>query len=329
VTDERQYSPVSRSVDQISALDDAGLRPIKAGGWKWTSLLTNAVTLLMVAALAKALLESGLSGLSAGTPGELNFYIFFALSYISLPFFDFVIFRKLWKIPFSGFSVMLKKRISNEVLFGYSGDAYFYAWASRNITSAKSAFAATKDVAILSSIAGNAITAISAVVAMNLQSKVISADLNRYLVYSLLFLFFTTIPFIVLRKKVFSVPSVDRFWIFGVHVLRTVSTSLFCALAWHSAMPAETIDTWLILVMARLLVSRLPLLPNKDLVFATFAVLLMGSDQTLPRLMAFSAALTLLTHAAVMAILTLNSIVKRRAAAQVQAAPQAIADNGQ
>jgi hypothetical protein len=59
-----------------------------------------------------------------------------------------------------------KKRISNEVLLGYSGEAYFYAWARQRTQMVAAPFGAVKDVTILSAIAGNAITLIMMIAAL-------------------------------------------------------------------------------------------------------------------------------------------------------------------
>ncbi|WP_216075134.1 hypothetical protein, partial [Acinetobacter baumannii] len=84
----------------------------------------------------------------------------FALYYVGPPTFDYVIFKRLWHIPLAGLVALHKKRISNEVLFGYSGEAYFYAWARQRTQMVAAPFGAVKDVMILSAIAGNAITLI-------------------------------------------------------------------------------------------------------------------------------------------------------------------------
>jgi hypothetical protein len=67
---------------------------------------------------------------------------------------------------------------------------------------------------------------------------------------------------------------------------------------------------WLVLSAGRLLVSRLPLIPNKDLLFASFAVLLIGQDQALSEMIAFSAALTLAVHAALILTFTLIAVAQ-------------------
>jgi hypothetical protein len=53
---------------------------------------------------------------------------------------------------------------------------------------------------------------------------------------------------------------------------------------------------WLLLSALRLLLSRLPLLPNKDIVFAGLAVFLIGHDVQIGALMTMMASLILATH---------------------------------
>lgn len=52
-------------------------------------------------------------------------------------------------------------------------------------------------------------------------------------------------------------------------------------------------------------------MPNKDLLFANFAILLIGQDQELSELIAFTAALTLLVHVVLIALFGLMELVRR------------------
>jgi hypothetical protein len=61
-------------------------------------------------------------------------------------------------------------------------------------------------------------------------------------------------------------------------------------------MPQIAIGWWILLAAIRLLLSRLPLLPNKDLVFAGVAVLLIGRTVGIEDLMTMMASLILATH---------------------------------
>jgi hypothetical protein len=90
-----------------------------------------------------------------------------------------------------------------------------------------------------------------------------------------------------------------------------VAGSVLIALAWASAMPDVPVAMWLFLAAGRLLVSRLPLVPNKDLLFANFAIAVIGQDQALSDLVAVTAALFLVTHVVLIAAFGAAALAKR------------------
>lgn len=279
-----------------AAPDLAGLEPIEKIKRRWPALLGAAVSLLMIAGLAKELLDKGLVGLSQTAPDSWIFYLFFVLFYLGPPTFDFVIFRRLWKIPLSGMIALHRKRIANEVVLGYSGEAYFYAWARQRTQMVAAPFGAVKDVSILSAIAGNAITLAMLALALPLATELLTpAQFNTALV-SIAIMVAMSLPFLIFSKRVFSLRRGTLWWIFGIHSVRLVLGSVLIACAWHFAMPDVALGMWLILAASRMLVSRLPFVPNKDLLFASFAIILIGQGQALSELLAFTAALTLLVH---------------------------------
>ena len=84
------------------------------------------------------------------------------------------------------------------------------------------------------------------------------------------------------------------------------------ALAWALAMPSVPLGIWVFLSAGRMLFSRLPLLPNKDLLFANFAILMIGQDQALSELIAFTAAAVLLLHAVLVLGFSLYHLATRK-----------------
>lgn len=264
-------------------------------------LLSATVSLLMVAALGYELFDRGLAGLSKIAPSSWLFYIFFALFYLGPPTFDFIIFRKLWRIPASGMVALHRKRIANEVVLGYSGEAYFYAWARQRMQMVAAPFGAVKDVSILSAIAGNAITLGMLAMALPLAAGLLTPTLYNAAVVSVVVMIAMSVPFLIFSKRVFSLQRGTLWWIFGIHSVRLLLGSFLLACVWHFAMPEVSLGMWLILAASRMLVSRLPLVPNKDLLFASFAILLIGQGEALSELMAFVAALTLLVHVTLIA----------------------------
>lgn len=292
--------------------DIAGLQPLKTIRSRWPAIIGALVTLAMLAGLAHELLNAGLAGLERATPRDPWFYVAFAALYLVPPLADYWIFRRLWGIPLAGLVALIKKRIANDVVMGYSGEAYFYAWARQRAQLVAAPFGAVKDVSILSAIAGNAVTLAMIAIALPVGRNLIPPDLVRYVYGSLAVIFGTSLPFLVFSRKVFSLPRSELWMVFGIHCARLILGGLFLALAWALAMPSVAIGTWLFLSAGRMLFSRLPLLPNKDLLFANFAILMIGEDQALSELIAFTAAAVLLVHAVLIAGFGLHHLATRK-----------------
>jgi len=288
-----------------------GLEPIQKIKRRWPMVLGGALTVLMIGGLAHELLGSGLAGLGRAVPVTPWFYLAFALFYLGPPTFDYFIFRRLWGIPLSGMIALHKKRISNEVLLGYSGEAYFYAWARQRTKMVAAPFGAVKDVMILSAVAGNAITLAMTAIALPYGIGLLTPAQAKMLTGSVGVVIAMSLPFLLFSKKVFSLPRPTLWWVFLMHCLRIVTGMIFCAIAWHFAMPGVSIAMWLLLCTLRMFVSRLPLVPNKDLMFANFAIMLIGQGDEVSELIAFTAAITLITHVVLMAGFGLQSLLHR------------------
>lgn len=305
--------PVNGSGEQ--ALSAPGtmieLEPLRHLKSRWPALLGAAFSIAMVIGLGHELLGRGLGGLSRAVPTNPLFYIAFIALYMSPPTFDFLIFRRLWNIPVEGLAALVKKRIANDVVVGYSGEAYFYAWARTRAKMVAAPFGAVKDVSILSAIAGNAVTLLMVVVALTLGQHLLPAEHYNKVMGSAVVMVAVSLPFLLFSRRVFSLPRRELWWVFGMHCLRLVAGSVLIAVAWHFALPSVSVGMWLFLAAGRMLVSRLPLIPNKDLLFANFAIVIIGQDHALSELIAFTAALTLLVHVTLIAGLSLQSIAFR------------------
>ena len=119
------------------------------------------VPLLSVAILGGAILQLRnleFHRLWAMTPVSPLFWAVFLISYFFQPVSELVIFRRLWDLPGRAILPLLRKRLTNEVLLGYSGEVYFYSWARRNAQMVAAPFGAVKDVAILSAAVANVVT---------------------------------------------------------------------------------------------------------------------------------------------------------------------------
>jgi hypothetical protein len=272
------------------------LVPLRSLKRRWPAIVTAVLTLGMMIGLANELLDHGARGLTSAVPTAPLFYVFFLVSYFALPISDFVVYRRLWGIPASAFGPLNRKRIANDVLLGYTGDAYFYAWARAKLKMVAAPFGAVKDATIVSGIAGNVATILMSIVALPLGWELISPATRSAMLWSLSIPLAVSVLLLAFSRRVFSLPRLELWRIFVIDTVRLVVSNAALGIAWAYAMPSVSMGMWLFLVAARLLVSRLPLVPNKDLLFANFAILVIGQDATLSNLIAFSAASTLLLH---------------------------------
>ncbi len=266
----------------------------------------------MIAGLARGLVGGGLDGLRHALPANPAFYLAFALVYVALPIGDYVIFRRLWHLPIAGLAALFKKRIANEIVIGYSGEAYFFAWASARTRIVAAPFGAIKDVSILSAMAGNAVTLALVLLAVPFAKNLLQPADFRLLAWSAAILVAISLPVLIFAQGVFTLPCRQLWWIMAVHVARLLIGAAMLALAWHFALPEIPTGVWLMLAAGRMIVSRLPLVPNKDLLFANFAITLIGTGGGLSALLAVTAALTLLVHAALVAGFGLLSLFRNR-----------------
>jgi len=292
----------------------AGLEPLKTIKSRWPTIIGGMLTCAMLVGIGHELFAYGMAGLGKAVPRNPLFYLIFAIMYVVPPLADYAIFRRLWRIPLAGLVALIKKRIANDVVVGYSGEAYFYAWARQRAHLVAAPFGAVKDVSILSAIAGNTITLMMIAVALLVGSSLIPREMLPYVHGSLAVIFATSIPFLVFSRRVFSLGARDLWTVFAIHCGRLILGALLLASAWALALPAVTLGTWVFLSAGRLLFSRLPLLPNKDLLFANFAILVIGEDRALSELIAFTAAAILVVHLLLITVFGIHAMMTRKQA---------------
>lgn len=270
--------------------------PLLRSGRNWTRWTGPLVSVLILVVALRQFHGIDPAGLWALMPATIGFWIAFALYYLAGPLSEWVIFRRLWSIPMEGFAALIRKLVSNEILLGYLGEVYFYAWARRNAKISAAPFGAIKDVTILSALMGNVVTLVMVAFAVPLLGAV-DARLNSWEVGgSILFVLATSLVAMVLRKRLFTLPREELWVVAGIHLLRIVATTVLAALMWHMLLPGIAVSWWILLGTLRQLVSRLPFLPNKDVVFAGMAAFLIGRDNEIVAAMALMASLILAAH---------------------------------
>jgi hypothetical protein len=266
------------------------------GNTRLAGLFSALVSLALLIVVAAQFRGMELRHVILMIPASPLFWAVFGAWYLAGPVSEWIIYRRLWDIPISGVGALMRKMVSNELLLGYLGEAQFYAWVRSRQKLAAAPFGAIKDVTILSALTGNVTTIVMLAIAwplvfsgrigLGMQSTFVS--LGVVLVSSFTILLF--------RQKLFSLPRPELNFVAALHLARIAAKIGLGALLWHLVLPQVSVGLWLVLSTLRMLVSRLPLVPNKDVVFAGIAVFLLGQHVEVASLLAMLGGLVLVVH---------------------------------
>lgn len=291
------------------ALLSSRLVSLQVPGRNWQRWLSAAISIALLIAIVSQFEHLGLARLRAAIPVSTSFWLAFGAYYLALPASEWIIFRRLWNLPASGFAALLRKLVSNEVLMGYSGEVVFYSWTRQRSHLTSAPFGAIKDVSVTSALAGNFVTIIMMTAAWPLVSELhirvaprdVALSIGAMIMFSAVVAFF--------NRRIFSLPGKELRFVFGMHLLRLGATTTLSAAMWHSALPDVDLSLWVLLAAVQLLVTRLPFVPSKDLVFAGAALFLVGHDRQVTELIALIATMILTMHLLIGAVLALADLV--------------------
>ena len=286
-------------------------------------LFNALLSIVILALLARAIARVGWEQVVDVVPMSFAFWAFFLASYFLPPLTEWIIYRRWWKFGWPAFGVFLKMRVMNDALFSYSGHSYLLLWATRHlgiefdpkappprilgrgdgpgVDPAKSPFAAVKDMAITSGLAGIFSTLALLLLALSMDgANVIGAALDpstiRILIGSFGALLVLNLGILAFRGNVMSLPPRENFFAFRWHLLRVLLAQALLVASWAVALPGIPFETWFLLGALRMVIMRLPV-PNNDLLFAAIAVSLTGDASVeIAALMAAQGALQLILH---------------------------------
>jgi len=283
------------------------------------------LSILILMLLVRAIAEVGWHQVVAVIPASLLFWLLFVGSYLLPPITEWFIYRHWWKLDRRAIGIFLRMRVMNDALFSYSGHTYLLVWAARHfgiqfdpkappkrmlgrgdgpgIDPAESPFAAVKDMAITSGLAGNFATLILLLLALSMDgASILSAALDRrtqnILLWSFVALIVLNVGILAFRSKIMSLSTKANLFAFGWHLFRVLAAQALLVASWAVALPGISFNTWFLLGALRMVIMRLPV-PNKEILFAAIAVSLTEDASTeIAALMAAQGALQLLFHVA-------------------------------
>lgn len=291
-------APVSGGIASIELDPDLSivLTPLIAKSRELTRCIGPIVSILILAVAIYQLRGIDIKRLLAMLPSSLMFWSVFACAYLASPISEWLIFRRLWSLPLNGFPPLLHKLVSNELLLGYLGEIYSYAWARRHVRITAAPFGTITDVTILSAVVGNVFTLVLVLIAAPLFGTLHFGIITHTFATSAVFVLLSSLAILVMRGRLFTLPRNELQFVALVHGVRVIATTVLAAIMWHLLLPSVALTWWLLLGTLRQLLSRLPLLPNKDLVFAGIAAFLVGPTQQITAAMTLMATLILAAH---------------------------------
>ena len=235
---------------------------------------------LIVGYLLFRLSQVGWREVLGSLPQSPWFYVFFVFRFLALPVSELAIYEIIWSKPLiRHFFVFIRKRVYNFAVMGYSGEAFLTLWARRRLDlSDKQIIVGIKDNNLLSAFASNAATValIAILAATGMLTTVVSAFPGAGALFAIAFATATSlaIAFIVFRRTILALPNGVLPNLLTVHAVRQITLMLLHAAMYSAALPGAPLSAWIAFIAMQLVLSRVPFLPNQDIVYLTAALAL-------------------------------------------------------
>ena len=206
-------------------------------------------------------------------PAVILFYIIFLLIYFALPVTEYLTYSIRWPMKFwQSQEIFLKKRVYNKVVLGYSGEVQLFFWLqNRMAIDKKEAYEVVRDNNILSTLASTAI-AVLLLAGFTVSGRLSIYDWVEYdpavlIPVVLIALFIGGYIFGRYRSHIFTMNRRHALIIFTLHSGRMLLLAGLQIAQWYVVMPWVSVDIWFTMIVMQIILSRIPFLPNKDLVF--------------------------------------------------------------
>lgn len=235
-----------------------------------TLLLRWGIPLALLFIIGRRLTDLGWSGIWQARPANVGFYLLLAAQFFLQPFGDYFVYRNLWSGQTPPMAVILRKRLMNTFMLDYSGEAYFFFWAQQNVALPKSRIIhGIKDSNLLSGGAGLAMVWILGAILLaagGLHLPVLPGSKWLYVLVGIVPLVLCAV-LIVAHRKVTVLSRRELVTVFGIHFTRAC---LVLAIEFGLWQLSGALPDWIAslqFVALRLVITRLPVVPNKDLIF--------------------------------------------------------------
>jgi len=238
---------------------------------------------LLVLGATLAMLGAGLRHVDWATmrgalPTSVAFYAIFLLWYLWLPTTDLLAYRLVWPIPLlPSLRAFLLKRIYNREVLQYSGEVYFFGWARRVLSHRPRGELARmiRDQNLIQSVA-------STVVALALGAGFLLLAGGTRDAAALIQGRWRLALLAVAAASLIGVALVSRGWasmpgwvarrLLAAHLARFAIEQGLLVWLWMVAAPSVALSAWCAYGAVSVVVSRIPLVTNRELLFASMGI---------------------------------------------------------
>jgi len=238
-----------------------------------SKLFRYGIQLLVIGILVYQIWSIGLTNVIQELPTHPLFYVLFLLIYFTLPVAEFFTYRRSVPLKFwNSQSIFLRKRIYNKTIVGYSGELQLFFWLKKQFGIAeKQSFRIVRDNNTLSTIASTFVT-ITLLLGFFLTGNITLLDslqinIELYLAAVVAGIIVIGILGWQFKEYVYSMNLRDTLFISGIHAGRLYILAVLQILQWHVVMPDVELQIWITVIAIQIVLSRIPFVPNKDLVF--------------------------------------------------------------
>ena len=245
-----------------------------------TRVIQVVIFIGVLALITKHLADIGWDEIWSALPRTPWFYILIACAYVTLPIAEVFVYEKIWGIPmWKRLPVLFRKRVLNEGVMGYSGEAYLCLWAHRHTDLPGNKILSTvKDNNILSAVVSTsaALVLFFGFMITGKLHDVTGGDIsNNWMLVGMLAVSGLWIPVAYsFRKRLIALPQRTVGKVLLIHVLRLLAAESLQIMYWMVVLPFVPLTAWLTFTAAQMLLTRVPLLPNKDLMLLGLGITL-------------------------------------------------------
>ena len=246
-------------------------------GRRIAGLVRLAVLAAIGAFIFSRLADLGFDAVLAAAPRNPFYYVLLAAAYFALPISETLIYERLWRAKRQRlFPALLRKKVLNDGVLGYSGEAYFGIWAHRALGLSKSdVFAGLKDVNFISSFASLTTTLLMTVIVL----IAIGGEAGETRAQLLLFVLIggaLAIGAFLLRRFALSARVGEAGAIASVHFTRLGVVIALQVAQWALVIPSVPLMNWFFVATAAMLARRVPFLPSYDLILVGLGLSMTG-----------------------------------------------------